>query len=50
VEVTQVGGLVQVIGPAILAPAVGQCCAGAEVTVRHIDAEVTTARFQAVAA
>jgi len=51
VAVTQDGGL-RIVDSAIPAPAVGECSAGAEVTVRLIDGEVATGsvRFQAVAA
>lgn len=48
VDVASDGALVQISDPTILAPVAGRCSAGAEVTVRLIEADVArcSVRFQ----
>jgi hypothetical protein len=48
VEVATNGALVQISDPTLLAPMVGECSAGAEVTVRLVEADVAqrSVRFQ----
>jgi hypothetical protein len=50
VDVVRGTGLVQLRDPLILAPVVGECIAGAEVTVRLVEADVAQrlVRFQVV--